>query len=147
MSFAAPSTLPQVSRKRPRLDDYDEQLREYRVRARQQHTKTVSSDLVSTADALARGFEQMDQETFDGLTQQAQAKADEERLIGYMDDLDDREEEERQQYPGALKKLEPRHARERQSFHAVDLTTMQHPSQNYSHGQDNMSGSLFNATR
>eukprot|EP01046_Picozoa_sp_COSAG06_P050627 COSAG06_NODE_8064_length_2284_cov_11.298783_3_plen_142_part_01 len=134
MSFAAPSTLPQVSRKRPR-DDYDEQLREYRVRARQRHTKTL--DLASTADALARGFEQMDQETFDGLTQQAQAEADEEMLIDYMDDLDDDEKQERQHRPGALKKLEPRHARERGSFHAVDLTTtLQHPY--YQGEEDNM---------
>jgi|EP01046_Picozoa_sp_COSAG06_P070338 hypothetical protein len=139
------SSVPGIrNQKRKRSHDLQQQqLRVYRDEANKKHTKTVAYDLARTADSIAHQFRHMDQHTFDGLTLQAQEALDARAFAEWYDGEEEVNEKEALETPGPLKKIAPRRVSERVSYHAVDLTTMQHPS----YGRENYSGTLFNATR
>ena len=100
--FGAPETVPQTSKKRPRLDD---QIDEYRKHAAKRHADTFANTLADSADAtstelgtLSRSGERMRLQEDSDMRQE---HADWEQIK--QEELE--VEERRRSYPGTLRQL------------------------------------------
>ena len=100
--FIPPETVPQLSRKRPRLDD---QIEEYRKNAAKRHAEMFANTLAESADSAAvdvasmSDYEQQSRMQSYGEQQDILAEIDDDLRTRY-----DQSEADRT-YPGALKAL------------------------------------------
>ena len=100
--FGPPETLPQMSRKRPRLDD---QIAEYRDRAAKRHAEVFAYTLANSADSAANELGTLSR-SGEQMRLQEDADARQEKYDWEQIQQEQFEEDEyRRSYPGTLQPL------------------------------------------